>query len=334
MNNSIRRRLAGLGIALLLTGCGGGGGGIALNEGGIGGTGVVVGRAQQPAAGATAVAITGSSIQVNGVTFDASGATFGGEATSLADIDTDMVVTVAGTVNAGGTTGTAQSISFSDNLQALVTSVTPTASGCDLDVMGQHVVMDTQTVRVGFSGCPASGAIIEVSGFTSGDGNIQAARVERKIAAVDVKLADEVEIKGVVQTDPGGRFMLGGLSVDYGSASLPSLGWGKGTLVEVKGTVAGFTAGSPPTLVATEVDIEDDGDTLYGQEGDLLEVEGVVTAGPDAAGLFTLNGQPVQITAQTRFANGTRADVGKDVLLEAKGTRSNGVLQAQQIEFK
>ena len=127
--------------------------------------------------------------------------------------------------------------------------------------------------------------------------------------------------------------MLGGLVVTYdGATTLPG-SWGRGTLVEVKGIVDRFDPAST-TLIATEIDVEDDGDTLYGQDGDLLEVEGVVTAGPDASGLFTLNGQPVQITAQTRFLNGTQSHVGTGVLLEAKGTRSNGVLDAQQIEFK
>jgi hypothetical protein len=70
--------------------------------------------------------ITGfGSVIVNGVRFSTTGATIlvNGVAATEADLAIGQVVRVEGTVDAGGTTGTAQSVTFEDNVTGPIESI-------------------------------------------------------------------------------------------------------------------------------------------------------------------------------------------------------------------
>ena len=114
-------------IALTLTACNDTGesdGGVA----GIGGSGYV-----------SSGTVTGfGSVYVNGVKFETDTTVFDIDDSgsgSQDDLAIGMVVTVNGTVNDDGVTGTADSISFDDQLQGPVSNITAVIDDPDVDVV-------------------------------------------------------------------------------------------------------------------------------------------------------------------------------------------------------
>src|SRR5262245_11798717 len=148
-------RVALIGILLVLGACGGG-----SNNGQLGGS---------EGTGLARGAITGfGSIFVNGVEFSTTGATFtiDGSPGTESELHVGDVVTIEGTINSNGRTGTATRVSFDDEVEGPVSS---------LDVAGGSFVVLGQTVRVdggtsfdsGLGGLAALavGDVVEVSGF-------------------------------------------------------------------------------------------------------------------------------------------------------------------------
>ena len=114
MNTLLTKSALSAAIALTLVACGGSGssGGVA----GIGGSGFI-----------SSGSVTGfGSVFVNGVKFETGSATFDIDDSgsgSQDDLAIGMVVKVNGSINDDGVTGTATSISFDDELQGPVSSL-------------------------------------------------------------------------------------------------------------------------------------------------------------------------------------------------------------------
>jgi hypothetical protein len=306
--------------ALTVIACGGGGGGgmtAGIDRGGIT-------IAQGP--------ITGfGSVIVNGVHWSTNGATIlvDGAVATEADLAVGQVVRVEGTVDAGGTTGTAQSISFDDDVTGPIQSI-DLASG-RLVVLGQSVrtgpatSFDDSIVPRSLEGL-AVGDVIEVSGLVAADGVINATRIERSAAA------GELEVRGTVSglDASAQRFDLNALEVDYSSAQLedfPAGGPANGDLVEVHGTL---DAGG--TLIATRVEREDR--ALSGDEDDEADLEGLITRFVSATD-FDVADQPVTTNASTEFRDGTAADLALGANVEVEGEfDASGRVVADKIEFR
>ncbi|MDH3832360.1 MAG: hypothetical protein OEU48_11870, partial [Gammaproteobacteria bacterium] len=102
-------------VACGSSGGGGGGGGGGLSAGGIGGTGAV----------ATGTITGFGSVFVNGVEFETTGSSFDVDDDSAAtegDLALGMVVTIFGTINDDGVSGTANSIQYDDEVEGPVTN--------------------------------------------------------------------------------------------------------------------------------------------------------------------------------------------------------------------
>jgi hypothetical protein len=284
--------------------------------------------------------ITGfGSVFVNGIEFETADSTFSldgmsGDENSLA---VGMVVTVEGSVNADGLTGTAEHIEFKDELEGVVLA-NDINNGGTLNIMGQTVVVDTQTTfessvtGIGSVDLIQPGNIVEVSGYSSGSGTIYATRVEVKQDALQQD--GEMELKGVVADLTATTFTIGALTIDYSMAQLENLPDGQlsnGLYVEVKSSYA--ITGN--TLIAGTIKMEDGGEKIIkGEEGADGELEGVVT-GIESSQEFFLNGQPILISDATKFESGTAATIAVGVKLEAEGTfNANGKLVAVSIKFR
>src|SRR3990172_5334415 len=161
-------------FALVACGTGDPGG---LAGGGIGGTGISVGK------------ITAfGSVFVNGVEFETTGATITIDGQTAMngqdDLEIGMIVAVEGTFNVDGGRGTAKSINFKDNLEGPVTSLNTTAQ--TLTVLGQTVIVDAATEIYDASGARVTldnivtGNNVEVSGFTDAEGAIHATYIKVK----------------------------------------------------------------------------------------------------------------------------------------------------------
>ncbi|RLJ16992.1 hypothetical protein DJ031_16165 [bacterium endosymbiont of Escarpia laminata] len=310
-------------ITLLLTGCGDSGE-TQTADGGIGGTGVAWGR------------VTGfGSIYLNDIKYETTTNTsFQFEEPLRFDeshLKVGMVVRITG--NNDGVTGEAETVEYADQLEGTV-SGNDIAGSNSLTVMGQTVIIDLDTIfDDGGTGIllvddlPID-AVIEVSGFSDGLGVIYATRIEVKSATWDG--IDQLEVKGIVQNLTATTFELGGLTIDWSAALLPDGIPQEGQYVEAKGD-----SFNGATFEADEVETEGDGDLEWAEDGEELEIEGIVTTDfDDVTNQFTLNGQTVQITASTEFeGGGDSSDILTGKPLEVEGTMDGTLLIASEIEF-
>ncbi|MCU7851225.1 MAG: hypothetical protein KZQ80_03340 [Candidatus Thiodiazotropha sp. (ex Monitilora ramsayi)] len=312
--------------ATVLTSCGGGGTTVA--EGGIGGTGVSMGRVT-----------SFGSVFVNGIEYETDASTtfdINGNSGSESDLAVGMVIRLSGSKNNTTFTGTAEAIEYS----SLVTGTVDIAYDANTDTfgaMGQTISINTDTVYEGTPTNPtladlSIGDQVEISGFTDGSsGMILATRVEDKTGVI----VSTFEVTGEVVSVPGSstRFMIGALTIDTnGLHTIPPAG----TLVEVESSSA--PAGGILTLGSTDsISIVGNGDGTVGDDGEEIEVEGQVTADFDPlTNRFSLNGQVVEVLIPgTEFKDGaTTADLVSPRILEVEGTMDGDILLAEEIEVE
>ncbi len=323
-------------VALLvvfgLAACGGGGGSAG---GGIGGTGKAVG------------AIDGfGSIFVNGVEFHTGSAAISIDDSAVAgtegDLKLGMVVKIEGEFNDDGTSGTATTVTFDDVLEGPVTSAVNTTT-MSFSVMNQ-VVFYTATTVFEVSGggvlTPTAlnvGNVVEVSGLVDSAGQIKATRVERKALAFTP--GDILEVNGLVANldTTAKTFTIGALNIDYSATTTFDNGTvndlADGVLVEVKGD---DDPGDGLDADRIEFKVED-----FGNSGDLLQFEGVVTSIASSTGYdFEVNGLPVVTNGQTEWRGGyiQLSDVTLDDRVEVDGSLEDQggtlVLVAREVELE
>ena len=329
MNTFLTKSALSAAIALTLAACGGGagGGGVA----GIGGSGFT-----------SSGSVTGfGSVFVNGVEFETSSTLFdiddsGGG--SQADLAVGMIVTVNGTVNADGITGTATSISFDDQLQGPVSAIT--AVFADPDEENRSFTTLGTTVRINrfntsfdvsatvnapnfdFDGIK-DGDHIEISGFFNAAGELVATRVELKATAFNI--SNIVELKGTIAGLVSTTFTVSGVNVDASSATIDDLpgGLAEGASVEVKGTCSDSACS---TLNATRVEGQSGFD-----DADKISVEGLITDFVSSSD-FKINGISVNASNAT-LSPGTLV-LRDGARVEVEGPISNNVIQALTVELR
>ena len=316
-----------------LVGCGGGGGGGGSDSTDDGGS--------NPPASATNVSqgqIEGfGSVFVNGVEWETDSVEIeieGSPGFSESDLQIGMLVKVEGNLDASGTSGTATTINFDDNLEGPISSITPSSTGSvkTLLVMGQTVIVENgvtffdDTPPYSFAAM-AVGDVVEVSGSTNFDGSIQATFIEKKADDLAAFLAtDDLEIQGVVAGLGGNIFQINALTIDFTGVTPRNGTLANGVLVEVKGNAL---AGN--TLTATDVEIKPAG--LGVDDIDEAQVEGFVTNLSTSAQTFEVNGQLVDY-ATAEFIGGPETDLLNGTKVKAEGPIVSGALQAEKVKFK
>jgi Domain of unknown function (DUF5666) len=243
--------------------------------------------------------ITGfGSIFVNGVEYSTHDARIG------------QIVTLSGSVDAHGTLGRADVVSFVNDVRGPITAIDSGAHS--FSVLGQTVRLTGETLtnqaqlRVGTT--------VAVSGFPNAAGEIVASRV-------DVEKSKGGQVRGAVTAldHNAGTFMLHSLLVDYQNAKID------GALAEGATVVVhGKTLGS--TLVAKRVKVSDELSTNGGQ-GD---IEGLITIFASDAE-FAINGQRVVGDEHTKYKLKGGA-LGPDVTVRVKGRFEGGTLLADEVE--
>ncbi len=266
------------------------------------------------------------SIFVNNVEFDTSSADIfldgiGGDDTEL---KLGMVVTVKGTINADGRTGTANSVSVEEVIRGLV----QTNDGNNtLTVLDQTIEISTNARGVtDIAGLTPGESFVEISGYVKGSGVISALRIELLSAGqTQSKLFGSIDDLNIARS----TFKVGDtLIVDYEDADIS--GFSDDTLLNnafVK--IHGSYDASSNTLTATDVenasvsdiDVED------------IEIEGIVTNIISSTN-FIIGATEIQVNANTVYDGGTVNDISTGVFLEAEGAFVNGILVAEEIEFE
>lgn len=288
-----------LAVATALAGCNGSGG----TTGTASGTNNVI----------TGVITGFGSVYVNSVEYDTSNTSYsidGVPGSSDYDLDVGMRVSLEGSVNPDGVTGTASSISYADELEGIVLDVgTANPDGSrTMNIMGQSVTVNALTVfhsdvpGITSVGMVVSGNVVEVSGHSDGLGNISASRIEVKAADL-ATYGGEIELKGLIQSinTTEQTFQIGTLIVDYSGAALDNLpadpnAW-DGLYVEVKSGSAPTGNAGAYTLVATRVELEGSGRIgVNAAAGAEVELKGMIMS-VTSPSEFMLDGQAVSIVA-------------------------------------
>jgi len=172
-------------------------------------------------------------------------------------------------------------------------------------------------------GVPTDGLLVEVEGrIVASGGKMLATEIEPE-DEIGSNNADEIEITGFV-TDfvSAFEFTVGSQAVQADANTKYVDGEPKdiapGVKLEVEGSLVNRI------LFAEEVEF---------WEPDQIEIEGVVTDFVSAFE-FTVGGQVVHTDADTVFEDGTPDDIKLGVLLEIKGSLTNGILLADKVSFE
>ena len=273
------------------------------------------------------------SVVVNGVHYETSTAVFTIDDApgSQSDLSVGQVVFISGTSDDDFVTGSADSVSFDDNVEGPVQSIDLTLG--QLVVLGQTVIVGPDT-SFDDSISPASlsgltvGDIVEVSGFVAANGDIAATRIELKPAGL------QFEVHGVVSgLDTNAlKFSLNALVVDYSAATLDDFPGGvisDGDFVEAKGN--SLSPGGE--LLATKVEFETPG--IAGAPDAHVEVEGLITRFATAQD-FDVAGIPVITDSATVFTGGVAGDLGLNIKVEVEGTldANSNVILADKVDIR
>jgi hypothetical protein len=313
--------------AILLIGC----------SGGESGTGMQA-SSQQTTVGV----VTGfGSVYVNGIKFNTTQATVSidGVASSESSLSVGMVVTVTGSVDNDGINGTAMDISSRTEVKGLVSQNNYLVDST-INVMGQMVKISNDTkFKSEVTGIltidqlVADTSIVEVSGFTDGQGNIYATYVK------ELASGGEVKLHGVIQdltgTGDNSTFRIGtvtftfhGVDTQFDDVSQAQLANGMYVYVESPN----YTGGSDP-LLASKISREQYADS----EGSEYELEGVVTDISNlVSGEFKVNnGISIRFDTTTSFEHGVQGDIQLETILEVGGSvQADGSILADKISFR
>lgn len=314
-------------LALLsLLGCTEGGGSVAAT-GGMSGTGISQGTIS-----------SFGSIFVNDVGWDLGGALVEVDGTtgSESDLRVGMVVRVLGTRDAGDLTGSADEVRFDLALAGpLASDPTTTIPAVEerFEVLGRTVIaVAGETV---FAGGASFGSlrrddVVEVSGYTTAGGELEATRIEQ-IGAFPV--VDEAETEGLISNlivaGATGSFELDGILVRFdGTTAFEGTTAGtlaNGDRVDLEGTLRV----SGTEIDADEIELEALG--LGVDDADEVELEGLVGnfVSPSS---FVVEGVPVDATGATIEPSGAMIMDGFEV--EVEGSLVGGVLRATEVEVQ
>lgn len=313
---NILLRLGALALVSVLSACGGGGGGtVAGGSGGgvgSGGTGISVGP------------ITGfGSIIVNGITYDTQTATI--TTSDSPSLQLGMTVEVAGTVQAGLTTGTATSVVAAADLRGTIDTLSLAPD--QLTVLGTTVSTDSQTIVDGAAAFAnlQVGDRVQVYGLVDATGSVRATRIELLPGATTPVLSGQIQNLNTGAT----TFQIGTLTVQYGTATFAG-GLTAGQLAtDLRVRVRAAADPVAGVLTATQIQL------WHGNaqpEGSTSSVTGVVT---DFASLSSFRVLGAAIDASSaQITGGPAGSIGNGVKVEIVGTVRNGVLEASRVAIR
>ena len=277
------------------------------------------------------------SIFVNGIEWDLSTAAIeiDGVPATESDLRLGMVVRVEGDFQVSGTSGTAESVFFDDDLEGPIENspidVVPGGLEKTFEVLGITIIIhEVNTVYddgAGFLTLDADD-VVEVSGFVDNNGAIRATRVELK---GQFPANSSAELHGIVSnlmTNPNGTgsFNLGTILVHYVMSTTfddvtPDT-LADGDFVEVEGELRINAV----EIDASEIELEDQG--LVG-DADEAEIEGIVSNRVSDTS-FSVSGTPVDATNAVFEPTGFVVTDGAPV--EVEGSLVNGILVAEKVE--
>jgi Domain of unknown function (DUF5666) len=280
-----------------------------------------------PAPAAAVGPITGfGSIFVNGVEYVTSGAQIliDNSAGTEAQLHAGQIVTIKGTVNADGVTGTASEVTFSGDVQGPAVQIDLTDN--TFVVLGQSVrvtgstLFDPAIQPADLTGVQ-TGTVVEVSGFEDASGDLVASRVDLKTPGSNLRAKGTVEALDTASH----TFRINSLLIDYSASFVPAT-LANGSLVEVQGT----TLAASGELLANDLEVLPGLGAAANQH---LDVEGIITTFTSASD-FVVQGQHVVTDANTQLVlHGVT--LGVNVVVDVQGSvNASGMLLAKKVEVR
>ncbi|MCP3690446.1 MAG: hypothetical protein GY784_18750 [Gammaproteobacteria bacterium] len=301
--------LGGMLLSPLLSSCGSD-----INTAGIGGTGITQGE------------ITAfGSIFVNGIEFDTDSSAFevdGNIGATQANLAIGMVVTIVGSTDSNGLTGTADNVTYDDKLEGPVAAIDESIPDQKtLTIFNKEILIakgSTEFESVTFADITVND-IVEISGFDTATG-ITASYLKK----TDVYSGNnEVELRGTITSLTASSFLLDGISVSYDGNTdieIPGGILSEGLYVEVEGELDAINS-----IFAEEIELEDEDF----DEGLELSLQGIISQFISLSN-FTVDGQQINASSASISPSPASLDVGTNV--EVQGDIVNSVLIAEQVE--
>ncbi len=296
-----------------------------LAEGGMTGTGISAGR------------ITGfGSIYVNGVHYQVDQAEFyrdGAKVSGQSTFNMGEFVTVTGTTNSDGSSGTASKVEFDSMIRGEITAAS--VDNTRIEVMGQSVQTDELTVLHGFSQLSelTIGNVVEVSGTRNAEGVITATSINR----LQMKYPQDgsvLRLEGSITQVWAEQkfFQLGGLSIDYASAQLEGFSSSQTLQTGMYVQVESRQVSTGQWLVASKVRLKPV-EVRYAQNTP-VRLEGRITT-INGTTSFTLNYQTIVVNATTRWEGLSAAQLQTDLAVAVEGKiDANGNLVATRVQLR
>ncbi len=255
-------------------------------------------------------------------TIDNASISVNGQPATTSQLEVGQIVTVQGVQNAGGTTGTAASVSFNADVMGPIGRLD--IAGRTMTVLGQTVQLESDTVfGAGIQGDSLAGLqagiAVEVSAFEDASGNLHASRID--LLPGDAPL----QVKGTVQAlDAAAQtFKVNELTVDYSGVQVGSQLANGGMVI-----VGANAAPAGDVLYASKVQVSSGLGGTANQQGQMRGLITSMTSGQ----AFTVEGQQVQTDAGTQFVLHGRT-LAPNVAISVHGTfTASGVLLADKVE--
>ena len=241
------------------------------------------------------------------------------------DLRIGMIVTVIGSSDDDG--DYADEIIYDNELKGPVSNIDIIdGSSKTLTILGQPVLVSIDDTTIDDDGALTYdnimvGDVLEVSGY-AGDTQLIATHIELQDDD------DEIEIKGVIENFAADSFEIRGFPVSFDEdteidddiAELEN-----GLYVEVEGQLNGAL----DTLIAEEIELEDDG---IDDDADDVEIDGVITEYDDETGSFMILDR--EVDASNARLDPSTLMLENGLLVEVEGYIENGVLVAEEIELE
>ncbi len=236
-------------------------------------------------------------------------------------------VSIGDDVDATVTSGTATAINAENQIKGPVTNILP------LQVLGQDIVIDADTILDNTNGIFSQGELLLISGEFTDNNILLASRVQSVANLEDFKLISQMSnINGNIAQFGKLSLDLTGVNIDDCGASLQV-----GQLVEFSTVaVANFDVNNILSNISEfecksgliSIPIGNNSSTVQ------FSAEGFISAIIDPTH-FNLNGQQVEINNTTKVINGTLEDIDVGVKLEAEGTFNvnTNLLIASELKF-
>ena len=281
-------------------------------------------------------AITGfGSVFVNGIKYDTTDAEINvnESVATEQDLSIGMVVAVVGSTTQGDV-GKADAIYYESEVCGIVTQINLDGT---LNIMGQMVKYDNETEFESTEGTVATidaipeGAVVEVSGYRTGDNTLFATRL-KLVSKIYVE-GTELTVKGVVTAGlSNGKFSMGTLTVVVDSSTqfidITNQQVTPGMMVKVK-SIRGMLNNE------LQADNIEPGNNDYVAAGTVMEIEGIVMNLVVESNEFLLNGYTVYFSDQTEFDGGTASDLADGMKAEVEGVLlSQNQIEAKEISFR